>query len=140
MYLNSTLSSLTWKNKRKNIHFYSAFILPRQIFYGWRSWEIVKTGFFQIVAEISSDVTSELFSGNWSHGYEPSPVMVWVMESQSTRWWVGPEGPIVKKQQKCTVPFLPEILPVLQLVSEPLVKSRCYPPLPYISASQVAQW
>ena len=50
--------------KKEDIHFYSAFILPRQIFYGWRRWETVKTEFFQILAEISSDVISELFSGN----------------------------------------------------------------------------
>ena len=50
--------------KRKNTHFYSAFLLPMQIFYSRRRWEKVKYGFFQTVAEISSDVTSELSPGS----------------------------------------------------------------------------
>lgn len=57
-----------------------------------------------------------------------------VMESQSKQWQVVPEGP------KHIVPFLIESSLVLQLVSEPLVKSRYYPHLPYIySTSSVNQ-
>lgn len=48
--------------KRKRIYvFCSAFILPMQIFCSWKRWEKVKSGFFQTVAEISSDVMPELF-------------------------------------------------------------------------------